>query len=97
MHSTNAVADWTRLMVDASLLCADAGMVMALRSWRMMGGGVSAQREFEHMVSEKVLAGLELAGVLADGNVRSVEAAARKTLNVYGRHVRGNRRRLISS
>lgn len=95
MPSTNTATDWTRLMVDASLLCADAGMVMVLRSWRMMGGGVSAQREFEHMVREKVVASFELAGVLA-GDVRSVEAAARKTLRVYGRHVRGNRRRLIS-
>ena len=94
MPSTNAAADWTRLMVDASLLCADAGMVMALRSWRMMGGGVRAQREFEQMVSEKVSAGFELAGVLAAGNVHSVEGAARKTLSIYGRHVRSNRRRL---
>ena len=39
MPSTRAVADWTRLMIDASFLCADAGMVMALRSWRVMGGG----------------------------------------------------------
>ena len=94
MPSTNAAADWTRLMIDASLLCADAGMVMALRSWRMMGGGVGAQREFERMVSEKVSAGFELAGVLAGGKVHSVEGAARRTLSIYGRHVRSNRRRL---
>ena len=81
-------------MVDTSLLCADAGMVMALRSWRMMAGGAVAQREFERMVSEKVSASFELAGALAGGNVQSLDAAARKTLSIYGRHVRDNRRRL---
>ena len=80
-------------MADASMLWADAGMVMALRSWRVMAGGPAAQREFEQMVSEKVSAGLELAGALAYG-VRTPEAAARKALGIYGRHVRGNRRRL---
>jgi len=80
-------------MADASMLWADAGMVMALRSWRVMAGGPAAQRELEQMVSEKVSAGLELAGALA-GGVRTPEAAARKALGIYGRHVRGNRRRL---
>ena len=94
MPSTKAAADWTRLMIDTSLLCADAGMVMALRSWRMMGGGAGAQRELERMVSEKISAGFELAGVLAAGKVHSVEGAARRTLSIYGRHVRRNRRRL---
>lgn len=79
-------------MTDASALWADAGMVMALRSWRVMAGGPAAQRELEQMVSEKVSAGLELAGAL--GGVTSPQAAARKALGIYGRHVRRNRRRL---
>lgn len=81
-------------MFDASRLWADAGMVIALRSWRMMAGGPAAKREVRRMVSEKVEAGTELAGTLAGGRVRSPEAAARKALTVYGKRVRGNRRRL---
>ena len=94
MPRPNPAADWSRLMFDASRLWADAGMVLALRSWRLMAGGPAAQRELERMVGEKVEAGSELAGALAGGRVRSPEAAARKALNVYGKHVRRNRRRL---
>jgi len=75
-------------------LWADAGMVMALRSWRMMAGGPAAAREFERMLSEKVEAGFELTGLLAGGRVKSPEAATRKALSVYGKRVRENRRRL---
>jgi hypothetical protein len=67
---------------------------MALRSWRMMGGGAAASREMERMVSEKVEAGFELAGALAAGRVTSPDDAARKAISVYGRRVRENRRRL---
>jgi hypothetical protein len=67
---------------------------MALRSWRVMAGGAAANHELEQMVSEKVAAGFELAGALAGGRVSSPHAAARKALGIYGRHVRGNRRRL---
>jgi hypothetical protein len=81
-------------MTDASMLWAEAGTVMALRSWRVMAGGAAAQLELEQMVSEKVAAGMELAGALAGGGVHGPHAAARKALSIYGRHVRGNRRRL---
>jgi hypothetical protein len=86
--------DWTNLIVDASRLSADAGMVVALRSWRNMHGGPDAAREFERMVSEKVKAGFELAGALAVGRLTSPEAATREALGVFGKHVRSNRRRL---
>ena len=89
-----ASTDWTRLMFDASRLWADAGAVMALRSWRLMAGGPAAEREVERMLSEKVEAGFELAGILAGGRVKSPEAAARRTLSVYGKRVRENQRRL---
>ena len=85
---------WPLILFDASLLCADAGMVMALRSWRLMAGGATAHRELERMFSEKVEAGFELAGVLAGGRVKSPAGAARKALGVYGKRVRGNRKRL---
>jgi len=94
MPRTNSLANWNSLMFDASRLWADAGMVVALRSWRMLGGGPSAARELERMVSEKVEAGFELAGAFAGGRVNSPEAAARETLGVYGKRVRRNRRRL---
>ena len=85
---------WPRLMLDASLLWADAGTVMALRAWRMMAGGPAATRESERMFEEKVQAGFELAGAFAAGTIRTPEAAARKAMSVYGKRVRGNRRRL---
>ena len=87
-------ADWSRLMFDASWLWADAAAVAALRSWRIMAGGPAAGREVERMVGEKVEAGFELAGALAGGRVKSPEGAARKALSVYGKRVRGNRKRL---
>jgi hypothetical protein len=95
MTRSHPAADWSRLMFDASRLWADAGMVVALRSWRMIGGGPAAAREAEHMLSEKVEAGFELAGALAGGRVKSPEAAARKAIQVYGRKVRANRKRLV--
>ena len=94
MTRPNPNAEWSRLMFDASRLWAEAGTVMALRSWRLMAGGPAAGHEFERMMSEKVEAGFELAGALAGGRVRSPEAATRKALGIYGKHVRGNRRRL---
>lgn len=94
MTRSNRADDWSRLMFDASRLWADAGMVVALRSWRIMAGGPAAGREAERMLGEKGEAGAELAGALAGGSVKSPEAAARKALTVYGKRIRGNRRRL---
>lgn len=85
---------WPAMMWDSSLLCADASMVMAIRSIRMMTGGAEAAIEAERMVGEKIAAGLELAGALASGRVTSPEAAARKALAIYGKRVRANRKRL---
>ena len=85
---------WTRLMIDAWRLSADAGMVVALRSWRVMAGGPAAQRELQRTFSEKVEAGFELAGAIVGGRVRTPESAARKAMTVYGKRVRSNRKRL---
>jgi hypothetical protein len=92
--SAAPAADWPRLMVDASRLWADAGAVVALRSWRMMAGGPAATSEIEHMLSEKIAAGFELAGAFAGGRMGSPEAATRKALGIYGKRIRGNRKRL---
>ena len=97
MTRPNPTAAWSRLMFDASRLWTDAGTVLMLRSWRMMAGGPAAQRELERMVSEKVEASFELAGVLAGGRAKSPEAAARQAIGIYGKRVRQNRRRLGSS
>ena len=94
MTRTNTTAEWSRLMFSASRLWADASMVVTLRAWRMMAGGPGAGRELERMVSEKTGAGLELAGALAGGRVKSPGAATRKALTVYGKRVRANRKRL---
>ena len=85
---------WPRLMFDASLLWADAGLVVALRSWRLFAGGPAAARETERMVEEKVEAGFELAGAFAAGTIATPAAAVRKAIGVYGRKVRSNRKRL---
>ena len=94
MARHNPAADWSRLMFDASRLWADAAVVLGLRSWRLMAGGRAAERELERMFSEKLAAGFELAGALAGARAASPEAAARKALGIYGKRVRGNRRRL---
>ena len=94
MTHSNPAAEWSQLMFGASRLWAEAGMVVALRSWRLMAGGPAAERELERMVGEKTEAGFELAGALAGGRVKSPEAAARKALGVYGKRVRANRKRL---
>ena len=94
MSRSNSTADRSRLMFDASRLWADAGVVVALRSWRVMAGGPAADREFERMVGEKVEAAAELARALAWGRMTSPQAAAREALTIYGKRVRGNRRRL---
>jgi hypothetical protein len=94
MARPNPAADWSRLMFDASRLWADASMVIALRSWKMMAGGPAAARELERAVGEKVEAGAELAGALSGGRIRSPQAATRKAMSVYGRKVRANRKRL---
>ena len=93
-RSAVAADQWSRMMFDASLLCADAATVMMLRAWRMLAGGPAATREAERMFAEKVEAGFELAGALAGGRVRTPEGAARKAMTVYGRRVRSNRKRL---
>jgi hypothetical protein len=94
MTRSNPIAEWSRLMVDATWLWADAATVIALRSWRLMAGGPAAERELERMVSEKAAAGVELAGAIARGRATSPAAATRTTRRGYGKRVRQNRRRL---
>ncbi len=92
--SNDNTAQWTRMMVEGSFLAADAAMVFTIRSWKMMLGGRGAEREGERMIGEKVEAGFEFAGAIASGRVRTPEAAARTALDVYGKWIRANRKRL---
>lgn len=92
--SSDVAAQWAQLWARSSFLMADAAMVLAMRSWRMMLGGRDGAREGERMIAEKVEAGFELAGALASGRVKTPEAAARKAVSVYGKRIRANRKRL---
>ena len=85
---------WTRLWFDSALLMTDAAAVISLRTLGMMQGGPKAAQEMERMVAEKMAAGVELAGALASGRVRSPQAAARAAVRIAGKRVRANRRRL---
>jgi hypothetical protein len=62
-------ADWTNLIVDASHLWADAGIVVAFRSWRIMHGGAAAAQELERMLSEKMEAGFRIGRRARDGEI----------------------------
>ena len=46
------------------------------------------------MLSEKIAAGFELAGAFAGGTLQTPEAATRQALGIYGKRIRGNRKRL---
>jgi len=85
---------WTRLWFDSAKLMTDSAAVVSLRMLGMMQGGPTAAKEAERMVAEKMAAGIELAGALASGRVRSPQAAARAAVRIAGKRVRANRKRL---
>jgi len=77
-------------------MCWEAQAVMFLRCLRIAQGGARAEAETTRMITEKVAA-------LAEAQVTATAAAltgsrkhgiAKKTLGVYARRVRRNRRRL---
>ncbi len=74
----------------------DAQAVMFLRCLRVAQGGAKADSETTRMMSEKVaaLAEAQLAATAAALTGRKKHAVAKKTLGVYARRVRRNRRRL---
>jgi hypothetical protein len=89
---------WLALSRDASRLAADAGVVVGLRLRRLAGGGPTAQREAQRMVTEKATALVEAQLEV----VRSVLAgqpahAPQRALAVYRKGVSANRRRLARS
>jgi hypothetical protein len=70
------------------LLAVEANGVIALRIMKLMGGGRSARREAELMVSEKIHAAFEAAASLMAG------ASGDEIVQRYRRHVAVNAKRL---
>jgi geranylgeranyl pyrophosphate synthase len=87
---------WLGVAHDAARLLFEAQWVVAARMARIAAGGTVAETEVQRMVTEKTAAFVEAqiaaASALAGG--RKAPAAAKRALRVYGRRVRGNRRRL---
>jgi hypothetical protein len=77
----------------------EAQWVVAARMARLAAGGALAQTEAQRTVSEKSAAFVEstvmVAATLASGKKDPI--ATRQVLRVYGKRVRGNRRRLSRS
>jgi hypothetical protein len=87
---------WFALSLKAVQMGMEAQSVIALRMLRMATGGKRAEAEAGRMVTEKVVAAAEAQAVAAvaamGGHPQHVVAG--KTLKVYKKHVRANRRRL---
>ena len=82
------------LGLDAWLLGLDSAMVIGLRTLRIAGGGAAAHKESQDMVTEKLLAMIELPMKLARSGVTSPVAVTQSTLRHYSKKVRANRKRL---
>jgi hypothetical protein len=84
---------------EAGWLMLEAQWVVAARMARLAAGGALAQTEAQRMVSEKSAAFLEstMMAAMALAGGKKGPAAARQVLQVYGKRVRGNRRRLFQS
>jgi hypothetical protein len=69
---------------------------MLLRGLRMAQGGAKAEAEAQRMITEKVaaLAEAQVAATVATLKGSKRHRIAKKTLSVYARRVRRNRRRL---
>jgi hypothetical protein len=86
---------WLDMTRDVALLGAESAEVMARRSLVLARADHAAWNEFQLMVSEKVVATIDLNSRLLTGTLGSTnEAAARSALSHVRRKVRANRRRL---
>ena len=89
---------WIAIGFDAWRLGLEASAVMGLRSLVIAQGGADAQAEATRMVSEKLDAGASLQAKALSGALGSTPASvSRRTLALYRRKVRANRRRLSRS
>ena len=93
----NEALEWLEIGAAATALAWESADVIALRMVGAAAGGPRAQKEAVRMVSEKMIALVELqAGLLAGAMGATPTAAARGTLSHYARKVAANRRRLMS-
>lgn len=84
-----------RLNLAMMQLGAEAAGVIALRSLKLASGGAAATAEAERMVTEKVLAAAEAQSkAWADALTGAAHLTPGRTLALYRRKVRANRRRL---
>jgi hypothetical protein len=87
---------WLALASQAAIVGWEAQQVIALRLMRIAAGGSRGRDEAQRMVSEKVAAFAEAQAIVtasAAGGGTS-RGAGKKVLNVYGKRIRANRRRL---
>ncbi len=87
---------WLALSAQAAFVAWEAQRVIALRLLRIAGGGGRGQAEAQRMVTEKLAAAVEAQAVLTASAIEggSGHRVGKKMLNVYGKRVRANRRRL---
>ena len=87
---------WLALSAQAAALGWEAQRVMALRLVRIAGGGARGKAETQRMMSEKFAAAVEAQAVVTASAIEggSSHGAGKKLLDVYGKRVRANRRRL---
>jgi hypothetical protein len=81
-------ADDSACVFDILMLAAEAQHVINLRLAALARGGPAAELETRLMVTEKMKAALDAAGMLARG------ASTRSVISFYRSHVRSNVRRL---
>lgn len=84
MKTNRAFPNWYQL----AMLTAEANTVIAMRMLKLSAGGPKAQVEAQRMVTEKIGAAFEAAGMMMMGGTST------KVVRRYRRHVKGNRRRL---
>jgi len=87
---------WFTIARDAARLAAEAQGVVALRLAHLARGGKRGRAEAERMVTEKVKAMMDAQAAAAKSVLAGEQAPAimKKTIGLYGRRVRSNRRRL---
>lgn len=88
---------WWAIARDAGRLALDAQSVVALRLGRLARGGQRGRAEARRMVDEKVDALLQAQADAAKAMLAGERPPAimKKTMKMYGRRVRRNRRRLL--
>jgi hypothetical protein len=87
---------WLSFSLKVWQICLEAQCVIALRVLRLAAGGARAEAEASRMATEKILAAGQAQAAAATATMRGHKkhVVAGKALNIYGKRVRANRRRL---